>query len=78
MNPNRLNVLILHLNGAFSPSLFFAGLFSFVLGFIGMIIYDGPLLKQSGMFQGYNTITWTVVVLQVFKLLSHFLPVFCV
>ncbi|XP_056913426.1 solute carrier family 35 member A3b [Takifugu flavidus] len=40
------------------------GLFGFVLGFAGMIIHDGPLLKQSGMFQGYNTITCIVVVLQ--------------
>lgn len=67
MNPNPLNV-ILFLNGAFRDIfLLFAGLFGFVLGFAAMIIHDGPLMKQSGMFQGYNTITYIVVVLQVFK-----------
>lgn len=66
INPNPLNV-ILHLHGAFRVSLLFAGLFGFVLGFAGMIIQDGPLMKQSGMFQGYNTITCIVVVLQVFN-----------
>lgn len=64
-DPISLNVLILHLNDAFGLSLFVAGLFGFVLGFVGMIMYDGAALKQSGMFQGYNTITCTVVVLQV-------------
>ncbi|XP_034742935.1 solute carrier family 35 member A3b [Etheostoma cragini] len=40
------------------------GLFGFVFGFIGMIVYDGQRVRQSGIFQGYNTITWTVVALQ--------------
>ncbi|KAM4728934.1 solute carrier family 35 member A3b isoform 2-T2 [Anableps anableps] len=40
------------------------GLFSFVLGFLGMMVYDGQSVRQSGMFQGYNAITWIVVVLQ--------------
>ncbi|XP_071347847.1 solute carrier family 35 member A3b [Trachinotus anak] len=40
------------------------GLFGFVLGFLGMIVYDAQRVRQSGMFQGYNTITCTVVVLQ--------------
>uniref|UniRef100_A0A087YF58 Solute carrier family 35 member A3b n=1 Tax=Poecilia formosa TaxID=48698 RepID=A0A087YF58_POEFO len=40
------------------------GLFSFLLGFLGMMVYDGQSVRQSGMFQGYNAITWTVVVLQ--------------
>ncbi|KAK2822144.1 hypothetical protein Q5P01_022209 [Channa striata] len=40
------------------------GLFSFVFGAIGMIVYDGRRVNQSGMFQGYNTITCLVVVLQ--------------
>lgn len=66
INPNPLNVILL-LNGAFRVSLLFAALFGFVLGFAGMIIHDGPLMKQSGMFQGYSTITCIVVVLQVFK-----------
>ncbi|XP_051252724.1 solute carrier family 35 member A3b isoform X2 [Dicentrarchus labrax] len=40
------------------------GLFGFVFGLVGMIVYDGPRVRQSGMFQGYSTITCTVVVLQ--------------
>ncbi|KAF3699117.1 UDP-N-acetylglucosamine transporter Golgi [Channa argus] len=40
------------------------GLFGFVFGVIGMIVYDGQSVNQLGMFQGYNTITCMVVVLQ--------------
>lgn len=40
------------------------GLFGFVFGLVGMIMYDGQRVRQSGMFQGYNTITCIVVVLQ--------------
>nr|XP_020442385.1 UDP-N-acetylglucosamine transporter-like isoform X2 [Monopterus albus] len=40
------------------------GLFSFIFGFIGMMAYDGQSVWQSGMFQGYNMISWTVVILQ--------------
>lgn len=42
-----------------------SGLFSLVFGVFGMLAYDGASVRQSGMFQGYNTITWTVVALQV-------------
>ncbi|KAK7945806.1 hypothetical protein WMY93_001534 [Mugilogobius chulae] len=40
------------------------GLFSFVLGFIGMLVYDGKSLRKAGMFQGYSAVTYVVVVLQ--------------
>ncbi|KAM7379051.1 hypothetical protein PAMP_004626 [Pampus punctatissimus] len=40
------------------------GLFGFVFGFLGMIMYDGQRVRESGIFQGYNKITCTVVVLQ--------------
>ncbi|XP_029970553.1 solute carrier family 35 member A3b isoform X1 [Salarias fasciatus] len=40
------------------------GLFSFVFGFIGMMVYDIQRVRESGIFQGYNRITWTVVTLQ--------------
>ncbi|KAL7387047.1 hypothetical protein ABVT39_017516 [Epinephelus coioides] len=40
------------------------GLFGSVFGFLGMMVYDGQRVSESGMFQGYNTITCTVVVLQ--------------
>lgn len=29
------------------------------------MVYDGQRVREAGMFQGYNTITYTVVVLQV-------------
>lgn len=40
------------------------GFFSFVFGFIGMMAYDIQRVRESGIFQGYNNITWIVVVLQ--------------
>ncbi|CAL8308899.1 unnamed protein product [Lota lota] len=40
------------------------GMFGLVFGLFGMLAYDGERVRQSGMFQGYNTITWTVVALQ--------------
>ncbi|KAM3865821.1 solute carrier family 35 member A3b [Diretmus argenteus] len=40
------------------------GLFGFVFGSIGMLVYDGQRVKESGMFQGYNGVACTVVVLQ--------------
>lgn len=43
----------------------FPGMFGLVFGLIGMMIYDGERVQESGMFQGYNSITWTVVALQV-------------
>ncbi|CAN9503173.1 unnamed protein product [Ophioblennius macclurei] len=40
------------------------GLFSFVFGLIGMMVYDMERVRENGMFQGYNHITWIVVTLQ--------------
>ncbi|XP_042339908.1 solute carrier family 35 member A3a isoform X1 [Plectropomus leopardus] len=40
------------------------GMFGFVFGLFGMLAYDGERVRESGMFQGYNTVTWTVVALQ--------------
>ncbi|KAJ7992977.1 hypothetical protein DPEC_G00267670 [Dallia pectoralis] len=40
------------------------GLFGLVFGLVGMLAYDGERVQDSGMFQGYNTITWIVVALQ--------------
>ncbi|XP_073346563.1 solute carrier family 35 member A3b isoform X2 [Pagrus major] len=40
------------------------GVFGFMFGLAGMMVYDGQRVRESGMFQGYNTITYTVVVLQ--------------
>lgn len=42
-----------------------SGMFGLVFGLFGMMVYDGERVKESGMFQGYNTVTWTVVALQV-------------
>ncbi|XP_054618891.1 solute carrier family 35 member A3b isoform X2 [Dunckerocampus dactyliophorus] len=41
-------------------------LFGFVFGTVGMFVYDGGRVAQSGIFQGYNVITCMVVVLQAF------------
>ncbi|KAM6962815.1 solute carrier family 35 member A3a [Aplochiton taeniatus] len=40
------------------------GFFGLVFSLIGMLSYDGDKVGQSGMFQGYNTLTWVVVALQ--------------
>ncbi|XP_064194391.1 UDP-N-acetylglucosamine transporter-like isoform X2 [Anguilla rostrata] len=40
------------------------GLFGLVFGLMGVFVYDGERVKESGMFQGYNGITWLVVALQ--------------
>uniref|UniRef100_A0A3B3ZAZ0 Uncharacterized protein n=1 Tax=Periophthalmus magnuspinnatus TaxID=409849 RepID=A0A3B3ZAZ0_9GOBI len=40
------------------------GMFGLVFGLFGMLLYDGERVRESGMFQGYNTLTWTVVALQ--------------
>lgn len=42
-----------------------SGMFGLVFGLFGMLAYDGERVKESGMFQGYNTVTWAVVALQV-------------
>uniref|UniRef100_A0AAV2JQU8 UDP-N-acetylglucosamine transporter n=1 Tax=Knipowitschia caucasica TaxID=637954 RepID=A0AAV2JQU8_KNICA len=40
------------------------GLFSFIMGSIGMLVYDGESVSRAGIFQGYSAITCVVVVLQ--------------
>ncbi|XP_075895568.1 solute carrier family 35 member A3a [Nelusetta ayraudi] len=40
------------------------GMFGLVFGTFGMLLYDGQKVWESGMLQGYNTITWAVVLLQ--------------
>nr|XP_019936423.1 PREDICTED: UDP-N-acetylglucosamine transporter [Paralichthys olivaceus] len=40
------------------------GMFGLVFGLFGMMAYDGERVKESGMFQGYNKVTWAVVALQ--------------
>lgn len=40
------------------------GMFGLIFGLFGMLAYDGERVQESGMFQGYNTLTWTVVALQ--------------
>lgn len=38
---------------------------------MGVYIYDGEQLSKNGFFQGYNKLTWIVVVLQVRYLVLH-------
>ncbi|KAM9848536.1 solute carrier family 35 member A3a [Aulostomus maculatus] len=40
------------------------GMFGLMFGFLGMLTYDGKRVLDSGMFQGYNTVTFVVVALQ--------------
>ncbi|CAM2118774.1 unnamed protein product [Caretta caretta] len=40
------------------------GFFGSIFGLMGVYIYDGELLSKNGFFQGYNKLTWIVVVLQ--------------
>ncbi|KAL4634747.1 UDP-N-acetylglucosamine transporter isoform X1 [Arapaima gigas] len=40
------------------------GLFGLIFGLMGVFVYDGSRVRESGMFQGYNHLTWTVVALQ--------------
>lgn len=46
-------------------------MFGLVFGLFGMLAYDGERVKESGMFQGYNTLTWAVVALQVTLTVFH-------
>uniref|UniRef100_A0A7N4NTV4 Solute carrier family 35 member A3 n=1 Tax=Sarcophilus harrisii TaxID=9305 RepID=A0A7N4NTV4_SARHA len=41
------------------------GSFGSIFGLMGVYIYDGELVSKNGFFQGYNKLTWIVVVLQV-------------
>ncbi|XP_077440955.1 solute carrier family 35 member A3a [Vanacampus margaritifer] len=40
------------------------GMFGLVFGFVGMLIFDGDKVMESGMFQGYGAVTCAVVTLQ--------------
>ncbi|XP_067310289.1 solute carrier family 35 member A3b isoform X1 [Pseudorasbora parva] len=40
------------------------GLFGLIFGLGGVFVYDGERVKENGLFQGYNNVTWTVVSLQ--------------
>uniref|UniRef100_A0A8C6VKP4 Solute carrier family 35 member A3 n=1 Tax=Naja naja TaxID=35670 RepID=A0A8C6VKP4_NAJNA len=40
------------------------GFFGSIFGLMGVYIYDGELVSKNGFFQGYNKLTWIVVVLQ--------------
>nr|AKN21637.1 slc35a-1 [Schmidtea mediterranea] len=40
------------------------GLFGSVLGLFGVLVTDWSEIRKSGFFQGYNWITWIVIILQ--------------
>ncbi|XP_051990500.1 UDP-N-acetylglucosamine transporter-like [Xyrauchen texanus] len=40
------------------------GMFGLMFGLVGVWVYDGERVRQNGLFQGYNILTWTVVALQ--------------
>ncbi|XP_014679460.1 PREDICTED: UDP-N-acetylglucosamine transporter-like isoform X2 [Priapulus caudatus] len=41
-------------------------LFGIIFGFGGVFIYDYQPIQQNGFFQGYNRVTWIVILLQAF------------
>uniref|UniRef100_A0A8C5JPP6 Major facilitator superfamily domain containing 14A n=1 Tax=Junco hyemalis TaxID=40217 RepID=A0A8C5JPP6_JUNHY len=47
------------------------GFFGSIFGLMGVYIYDGEQLSKNGFFQGYNKLTWVVVVLQCVFPRSH-------
>uniref|UniRef100_A0A8C0B4F5 UDP-N-acetylglucosamine transporter n=1 Tax=Buteo japonicus TaxID=224669 RepID=A0A8C0B4F5_9AVES len=47
------------------------GFFGSIFGLMGVYIYDGEQLSKNGFFQGYNKLTWIVVVLQCLFLRSR-------
>ncbi|KAB1274396.1 UDP-N-acetylglucosamine transporter [Camelus dromedarius] len=47
------------------------GFFGSIFGLMGVYIYDGELVSKNGFFQGYNRLTWIVVILQVKHLKSY-------
>ncbi|XP_017327418.1 solute carrier family 35 member A3b [Ictalurus punctatus] len=40
------------------------GLFGLLFGLIGVFAQDGEKVRESGILQGYNNVTWAVVILQ--------------
>uniref|UniRef100_A0A8C6B5W3 Solute carrier family 35 member A3 n=1 Tax=Monodon monoceros TaxID=40151 RepID=A0A8C6B5W3_MONMO len=47
------------------------GFFGSIFGLMGVYVYDGELVSKNGFFQGYNWLTWIVVVLQCLFPWSH-------
>lgn len=45
-----------------------AGLFGLIFGLIGVFAQDGDKVWEGGILQGYNSVTWVVVILQVHHL----------
>ncbi|KAB0386362.1 hypothetical protein FD755_001318 [Muntiacus reevesi] len=48
------------------------GFFGSIFGLMGVYVYDGELVSKNGFFQGYNRLTWIVVVLQVMVIVLTF------
>lgn len=42
-----------------------SGLFGLFFSLIGVFAQDGDKVREKGILQGYNSVTWTVVILQV-------------
>lgn len=41
-------------------------MFGFLMGIVAMVVSDWNQLLEGGFFQGYNTVTWLVILLQTF------------
>ena len=41
------------------------GFFGTIIGYISVYTYDYTPVTEKGFFQGYNSVVWTVIALQV-------------
>lgn len=41
------------------------GFFGTIIGYISVYTYDYKPVTENGFFQGYNSVVWTVIALQV-------------
>lgn len=61
----HLDFVIIYYFTAFDNLFCLPGFFGSIFGLMGVYIYDGDLVVENGFFQGYNKLTWIVVILQV-------------
>ena len=54
------------------------GIFSSIIGFLSVYVFDYTQVLDNGFFQGYNFVVWTIILLQVsfFVLFSFIIILF--
>ena len=53
------------------------GFFGTIIGYISVYTYDYKAVTENGFFQGYNSVVWTVIALQVYSYFIVILKYFC-